>query len=106
MQTIKHYLLIIALFALIPSQAQESASLPTKWSLQQCIEYARENNLALKRQKLNVDYAYNQQEQKKLDLLPNLNANGSYRTQSGSVRDENTFRIIDVTTKDGNFGIS
>ena len=106
MQTIKHYLLIIALFALIPTQAQESASLPTKWSLQQCIEYARENNLALKRQKLNVDYAYNQQEQKKLDLLPNLNANGSYRTQSGSVSDENTFRIIDVTTKDGNFGIS
>jgi len=53
-----------------------------------------------------VKATHNLYKQQRLELLPNLNANGSFRSQSGRVRDENEFRLIDVTTLDGSLGFS
>jgi outer membrane protein len=106
MQTVRNILLGLALAATVSVTAQEPKEMEQPWGLEQCIEYARDHNLAIKRQQLNADYARNQHQQTKLELYPNLNASSSYRSQSGRVRDENEFRLIDVTTRNGNMGVS
>ena len=106
MQTLRSILIGIALLSSVLLRAQEPQVTEQAWGLEQCIEHARNHNLAIKRQQLNADYARNQNQQQKLELLPNLNASSSYRSQSGRVRDENEFRLIDVTTRDGSFGAS
>lgn len=106
MQTLRSILVGWALATTMAVSAQEAPVTGQAWGLEQCIEHARNNNLSIKRQQLNADYARNQHQQKKLELLPDLNASGSYRSRSGRVRDENAFRVIDVTTQDGNVGIS
>lgn len=45
------------------------------WTLQQCIDYALENNIQIKQQVLGTQYGENQRKQAKMDKLPNLNAN-------------------------------
>ncbi len=48
------------------------------WTLEECINYALENNLQIKRQGLNVEYNKNNYGQSKFNLLPNLNAGLSH----------------------------
>lgn len=61
-----------------------------KWTLQECIDYALENNLNVKRSRLNLESSDIALEQSKLALLPSANANGSYGYSWG--------RSIDPTT--------
>lgn len=44
------------------------------WSLQQCIDYAIDNNITVKQQTLNVNYQDNVLKQSRYDLIPSLNA--------------------------------
>lgn len=44
------------------------------WSLQECIDYALENNITIKRQGLNTQYNSNLVDQAEANRLPNLNA--------------------------------
>jgi len=53
----------------------------TKWSLEDCINYALTNNIQVKRQMLQADLSKNNFVQSKLNVLPNLNA-GINRTYS------------------------
>lgn len=76
------------------------------WSLEKCITYAQENNLAIKQRALGADYAKNQYQQKKTDLLPNLNANSGHTVRMGRVRNETNFQINDVTTSFTDLSIS
>jgi outer membrane protein len=48
------------------------------WSLEQCINYALENNIQLKQQELNVKVNENQLTRAKFSSFPNLNANGEH----------------------------
>lgn len=61
-----------------------------KWTLQECIDYALENNLNVKRSRLNLESSDIALEQSKLALLPSANANASYGYSWG--------RSIDPTT--------
>jgi len=61
--------------------AQEQST--EQWSLEQCINYAHENNITIKRQQLNVEYRQNQLKQSKYDMLPDLNADLSARLSYG-----------------------
>lgn len=54
-----------------------------KWSLEECINYALENNLQVKRQELNVQYYKNNQSQSYLNTLPNLNGSINHSYSSG-----------------------
>lgn len=58
------------------------------WSLEKCIEHAQQNNLSIKQTALGADYAKNQYQQRKTDLLPSLNANMDYNMRFGRVRNE------------------
>lgn len=66
------------LFCSIMMLGLSSAHAQKAWSLQECISYALENNLQVKRQELNVEYNKNNFTQSKFNTLPNLNAGISY----------------------------
>jgi len=68
------------------------------WTLEECIRYAYDNNIRLKQQELGVIHAENNLLQSKLNLLPNLNASGSYSSSKGKVLEQNTFEIIEGET--------
>ncbi|MBN2273585.1 MAG: TolC family protein [Bacteroidales bacterium] len=54
-----------------------------KWSLEECINYAYENNLQIKRQELNVQYNKNNYSQSYFNILPNLNGSLNHGYSSG-----------------------
>jgi outer membrane protein len=63
------------------------------WSLQQCIDYAIENNIQIKQQALNTQYNDNQVRQAKANRLPNLNASFSNDYSFGrSLTYRNTYK--------------
>ncbi len=101
MRTIFAILTLPFLFALTEANAQQ----PEKWSLKDCIDYAKENNLSIKQQSLNTEYQQNIYEQKKLDRIPSLNGNVGYQLSFGRVPDETTYRYVDQTTQFGRFSI-
>jgi len=70
--------LLFFLFSL-PLIAQEKKI----WTIQECVDYALENNLTVKNQELNVSINKVNVKQSKMMLLPSLNANGNYGTNWG-----------------------
>ena len=63
------------------------------WSLERCIEYALENNIQVKQQKLNTEYNSNLLNQAKVNLYPNLSASGSYGSSFGRALDQTTYEF-------------
>jgi outer membrane protein len=63
------------------------AQTPEKWSLEKCITHARENNITIKRQKLNAEFTQNEYSKAKYARLPNLNAISNYRIGFGKYFD-------------------
>lgn len=60
------------------------------WSLQQCIEYALENNIQIKQQELNVMVSENQLTRANMSVFPNLNASASHNYSFGRAIDYGT----------------
>jgi outer membrane protein len=85
---------------------EANAQQPEKWSLKDCIEYAKENNLTIKKQSLNTEYRQNIYNQKKLDRIPTINGNVGYQLSFGRVPDETTYQYVDQTTQFGRFSVS
>ena len=87
----------ILLVVFTSAQAQET------WSLQKCMDYALQNNIQIKQQKLSSDYYNNQLGQAKNNRLPNLNAgfqnNMSFGRSSGY---DNTYSNFNSNTTSGN----
>jgi outer membrane protein len=69
-----------------------------KWSLQECVDYALENNISLKRAQLNTDYSKEEITIAKARLLPSVTANAS---QNFGVNSK-----YDRVNPSNNFGIS
>ncbi len=66
-----------------------------KWSLQQCIDFAIENNIQIKQQKINTDYNNNLVSQAQSDRLPNLNGSISNNYNFGrSLTYDNTYQNV------------
>ncbi|HNP17626.1 MAG TPA: TolC family protein [Fulvivirga sp.] len=66
-----------------------------QWTLQECIDYALENNLSVKRSALNVQSSDIDLKQAQFSRLPNLNANGSYSNSWGRSIDPTTNLFVD-----------
>lgn len=66
--------LIIFLFSVPALEAQDT----TVWTLEQCINYALDHNINIKKQDLNIDYQEQQLMQSKLGILPNFNGYASH----------------------------
>jgi outer membrane protein len=83
----------LIMLGLLPVRAQKA------WSLEECINYALENNLTIKQQELNVEYYKNNYNQSKFNTLPNLNAsiNQGYYDVSGQTIINN--QLVDTKSK-------
>jgi outer membrane protein len=72
------------------------------WSLQECIDYALENNIVIKQQGLNTQYNENLVSQAKSDMLPNLNAGASNNYSFGrSLNNDNVYENVNSTQVNG-----
>lgn len=70
-----------------------------EWALEQCINYALENNLTIKQYELNSRYQQNQLQQSKNNRLPSLSANISQGVSFGrSLTIENTYESFASTS--------
>jgi len=64
------------------------------WTLQECIEYARDNNLQVKMEEISVEQAKNVAAQSKWDLAPSINAGVSHSMSWGRSVNLQTLEII------------
>ncbi len=71
-----------------PLQAQK------KYSLEECIIYARENNLTVKKSQLNLEISENQKSSQFGNFLPDANLSSSYSYNNGFSIDPTTNRIL------------
>ncbi len=76
------------------------------WTLENCIKYALENNIQIKRQSLQAEIAGQNNAQSKYELLPNLNAGFEHSFSSGRSLNTETYAWEDRKNQDGNMGIS
>ncbi len=91
------YLLLLALFASL--HAQEL------WTLDKCINYARDNNIQIKQSTLNTQYQMNMLKEKKNSRLPNLNGQVSQNLNFGrSLTYLNTYENVNSAQTDFGLG--
>jgi len=75
------FLCALIMLGFMPVKAQKF------WSLEECISYALENNLQIKRQELNVEYSKNTHNQSYFNTLPNVNGQINYGRNDGRTID-------------------
>lgn len=75
------------------------------WSLDQCIDYAIQYNLQVKRQELLLKSTGQDHRQSKLDLLPNLNGMIEHQLGSGRVLDRGTYEWKNANVSQGDLGL-
>jgi outer membrane protein len=73
------------------------------WTLEECIDYAHENNLQIKRQELTARMSKNNFNQSKFNILPNLNAGASRNMNFGRSIDPFTNEFITENTNADNY---
>jgi outer membrane protein len=76
------------------------------WSLQECISYALENNLQVKRQELNVKYNNNNYSQSYFNTLPNINGQVNQGYSAGKSFDYFDSKYKDQNYWSSNFGLN
>jgi len=82
-------------------------AMPQKvWTLEDCINYALENNLDIQKQVQTVESYKASLTQSALGLLPNLNANGTNYWNFGQTIDQYTNTFATTTVRSNNFYIS
>ncbi|MGA3013429.1 MAG: TolC family protein [Bacteroidales bacterium] len=97
--TVRSLFIFILLTGGIISSAQ---SIPKVWTLEDCINYALDHNLDIKKQVLTVEANKKQLLQSKLTLIPTLNLNATNVWNFGQTIDmfTNTFATTTVRTND------
>jgi len=77
-----------------------------KWSLQKCIDYARDNNIQLKQSMLATEAAGQDYFKSKLNLLPTLNGNVQYGLNKGKNIDPTTNLFVTQNINSANFSLN
>lgn len=77
-----------------------------KWSLQECVNYALENNITVKQNKLNVEIAEVDVKSSKANFLPNLNGSTGGNLNFGSTFDPVSNDRISTSIFGGSLGIN
>jgi outer membrane protein len=102
-QRIIFSLLIVLITGAFNSTA--SQALPKTWSLEDCIDYAIDNNIQIKQSELGIEnYEVNVLESK-LSMLPSLNASTRYSYSWGRILDQSINAYVDKETRQGNLGV-
>lgn len=95
--------LLILVFALVTmvSQGQQK-----KWTLEECVAYALENNISVKQSELDVKVSEIRKKDAIGNFLPSLNASTSYGWNIGLSQDPVTFNAVTATSKTLSGGVS
>lgn len=75
------------------------------WTIEDCYNYAIENNIQIKQSELDIEYSEVELLQSKLNMLPNLNSNASASYNWGRVLDRTRYTYSNQETNQANFGI-
>ncbi|MAZ54823.1 MAG: hypothetical protein CMP55_03360 [Flavobacteriales bacterium] len=78
----------------------------TKWTLDSCLVYAKDNNIAVKQASLNAKISKETYFQSKITILPNLNLTFSDNLSFGRNIDPVTNQITIDRVRNNNFGLS
>lgn len=102
----KNQLFLIFLFLFVISSYSQEINTVKKWTLQECVDYALENNISVKNNEYNVDLAEVNKKDAIGNFLPNLNINGQHAWNSGLTTDVTTGVLRNQTTQTSFGGIS
>jgi outer membrane protein len=91
---------VVLLFGVF-SQAQNK-----KWTLLECVNYALENNISIKQSALEIDLADIAKKDAIGNFLPNLNANGSFGSNTGANINPATNQFENSTFESANGSIT
>lgn len=83
-----------------------SASAQKKWTLEECIAYALENNIQVKQSRLDMEVNEVRELESKLSLLPGLNAGLSHSFGWGRSVDMATYQYVNTQTQSSYFNLS
>lgn len=97
---LKNILLISLILLSVKISAQK------KWTIEDCINYAIENNIQLKQSAVNSEIAKNNYNQSKVAFLPDLNGFGNHYQNWGKTFSYDLLQYIDQNYYEGNFGVS
>lgn len=106
-------LLILTCLALLPGGMRaEGDELPKQWTLRDCIDYALEHNISIRRNKISVESAEEDVKSAKADFLPSLSGSISQRvvnrpnSKSGTIiSGDNITTSQSKTSYNGSYGI-
>jgi outer membrane protein len=96
----KPFAIIFLLLLVVNAQAQDV------WSLERCIQYAKENNITIKQALANVRTAAISEKQAKAARLPNLSATVNLGEQFGRTIDPTTNAFSTEATTYNSFGLN
>ncbi len=98
---IRFFVLLVLFFPLY-SHAQEARP----WSLEDCVNHARENNLRIQQQKLGVNIARENLRQSLADRYPSFNTGASHSYNYGRTLDPITNEFVTERVQTNNFNLS
>lgn len=103
----KTKLAFILIFSLMLSvYAQDSDTIGKKWTLQECVDYALDNNITVKQNEYDISMAEVDKKDAIGNYLPTFNINGSHSWNSGLNTDIATGLNVNQTTQTTNGGLS
>lgn len=85
---------LLFVFSLLFFGGMNTLQAQKKYSLEECIIYARENNLTVKKSQLNLEISENQKSSQFGNFLPDASLNSSYSYNNGFSIDPTTNRIL------------
>lgn len=97
---LKQFSILLFLFLFGQVKSQE------KWSLQQCVEYAFQNNITIRQSEIANQVNENNYLQSKLSFLPTISADASYNLNFGNSVNPTTYDFVKKTTNSNTFSVN
>ena len=97
----KKLVFILMIFSGFVSEAQNK-----KWTLEECVQYAIDNNITVKQNELDLDNSEINKKDAYGNFMPTLNASTSHTWSIGLNQDPITFSAVTSTTRTLNGGVS
>ena len=105
-------LIILSCLLLLPAGMKAEDDMPKQWTLRNCIDYALEHNITIRRNRINVESTQEDVKTAKADFLPSLSGNISHRivnrpnSASGTIiSGDNITTSESKTSYNGSYGI-
>ncbi|WP_417856136.1 TolC family protein [Xanthomarina gelatinilytica] len=92
---------LLSIFISISGFAQDK-----KWSLEECVNYAMENNISIKQTALDTDLADQDLINAKGNFLPNLNGYATQDWNFGTITNQRTGNQLAADTRGNSFGLN